>query len=605
MLSFLRFIVIVLIIFFSTVNFSFAANVPLYENVKWIKLLHYKPYFGGYKGLVNSQEFYVSENGRYSPQQEMEAEIEAFNKGDKIKCEFPARFYWLQKQGKVSGNLDDCQEYNDFIRDIKPNGITILFTNAFMSNPASLFGHTLIRIDTSRKGTQMLAHGSNFGANSGTDSGLFFAIKGLVGGYFGGYTISPYWDIINTYNNIENRDIWEYHLNLTQSEQVEFLNHLYEMKNALIRYFFLTKNCSYMILELIEAVRPQLDLTSSYQYWAIPLDTLKTIKQVDGLVDKINYRPARYTKLQTQIKSMNKAQFQAFLQGIEQQQYDMKQLSEDEQSAVLETEYQYFQYVYTAGDMELKEYRRNSFKVLRKRSNLPKTKIVLPEGEDPSLSHGSFQIALNGGIYNHKSFEQISVRPAYTALTDNNWGLIKGAGISVLESIWRYYNQSHKTVLQKFTGLRIYSLVPSDRVFSPWSYTTNMDIHREYNPRTQDEGYVGELEFGMGKTYALSDSFWLYGILNTTGQYGGFIPDNAWIGLTPEVGMFADMYKFRLHLATQKTFASHPFGNRFKFKSNITYELNKNLLLDLSYFNSHNHYGHDEHELTGGIKYFF
>ena len=85
------------------------------------------------------------------------------------------------------GDLTGCKDYQSFMNDVKPDGITVLFTNAFMSNPASLFGHTLIRIDTSRKGTQMLAHGSNFGANSGDDSGPVYAFKGLVGGYYGGY----------------------------------------------------------------------------------------------------------------------------------------------------------------------------------------------------------------------------------------------------------------------------------------------------------------------------------------------------------------------------------------------------------------------------------
>ena len=105
--------------------------------------------------------------------------------------------------------------------------ITILFTNAYMSNPASLFGHTLVRIDTARKGTQMLAHGSNFGADSGTEHGVMFALKGLFGGYLGVYSVSPYSEIINTYNNIENRDIWEYNLNLTDEEKQKFVDHLY------------------------------------------------------------------------------------------------------------------------------------------------------------------------------------------------------------------------------------------------------------------------------------------------------------------------------------------------------------------------------------------
>ena len=236
-------------------------------------MLHYKKnIWGDYVGLIASEDFYLAENGRYDPKSEMEAEIKAFNDNERSKCDFPARFNWLKEQDLVQGKLDDCEDYQNFLQDVRPDGVTVLFTNAYMSNPASLFGHTLIRIDTARKGTQMLAHGSNFGADSGMDQGASFALKGLLGFYFGKYNLSPYWTIINTYNNIENRDIWEYHLNLTHEEQNRFINHLYEMKKAAVRYFFLNKNCSYMLLELLEAVRPSLNLTKGYNVWAIPLD---------------------------------------------------------------------------------------------------------------------------------------------------------------------------------------------------------------------------------------------------------------------------------------------------------------------------------------------
>ena len=302
---------------------------------------------------------------------------------------------------------------------------------------------------------------------------------------------------------------------------------------------------------------------------------------------------------------MNTKQYNAFVKAINEHQYDMPELKEDEQPLVLETAYQYYQYQYTTENMELKEYRRNSFATLRKRSSMPEMKPLNIKGEDPSLSHSSFQIAITGGAYNHRRFEQINIRPAYTSLTDNNWGLIKGAGISVLENSWRYYNQKHKLVLNKLTGLQIYSLVPSDRIFSPWSYTTNMDIHRAYNPQKTTEGYVGEISFGMGKTYALNNYLWLYGILESTGQYGGFIPHNQWIGITPEIGLFSDIERLRLHTSMKKIFATRNFGAKLKVETDMAFEIYKNFTINLLYSNSNNEHGHDEHELSGGIKYSF
>ncbi len=599
----MRFLVLLLIGLFS--GAAMAAELPA-DNTAWLKLLHYQKTFGGYQGLIINDDFYLAATGRIDPQAEMAAEIKAFAAADNTdKCNFPARFKWLKEQGLVAGNLDNCTDYQQLLQDVQPAGITLLFTNAYMSNPASLFGHTLVRIDTKRQGTQMLAHGSNFGANSGTEQGVIFALKGLFGGYDGSYSLSPYWTVINTYNNIENRDIWEYKLNLSDAEAQKFVDHLYEMRNAKIQYFFLNKNCSYMILELLEAVRPELELAQDYQWWAIPLDTLKTVKAEPDLVGDINYRPARYTKIQAQLKAMNKAEYAAFLKGINDHDYTMDDLSTDEQAAVLETLYQYYQYQYTAQKMELKEYRKNSFAVLRRRSQMPTPTAPTLTGEDPSLSHDSFQIAVGGGTVKGQSFTEATIRPAYTALTDSHFGLIKGAGVEVLKSRWRYYHQRHKLVLQDFTGLDIVSLVPSDRVFHPISYVTNFSLKREYNPKTLREGYAGAAHFGLGQTYALGDSLWLYGLVKASGEYGGFLSGNGWVAAAPEVGVYSSFWRLHIHAAAEQNFATRVAGQRLIYKGEVALELTKNTALALEYRDEHNAKGHNRQEIMGQLRYMF
>lgn len=593
-------------VWFSLFIFIFSVSVANANDFAfsdaWLKLMHYQKKSDKYVGLVESEEFYLGENGRFNPEIELKANIEAFKKG-KFKCEFPARFNLLKKEGLVDGNLSNCLDYNNFIKDVKPDGITVLFTNAYMSNPASLFGHTLIRIDTKRKGTQMLAHGSNFGADSGIETGFTFAFKGLFGGYLGVYSVNPYWDIINTYNNIENRDIWEYNLNLSDEEKEKFVNHLYEMRKAKIRYYFLSKNCSYMILELLEAVKPELELTDNYDFWVIPLDTLKTIKKIDGLIKSVNYRPARYTKLKKQIDDLNTSQYKYFLKGIKKHNYNMH-LSEQEKAEVLEAQYQYYQYRYTANDMDLSEYRKNSFIVLRERSKLPDIKDKIYNKEDPSLSHDSFQVAIGTGVYDGKNFEQLEIRPAYTNLADNTYGLIKGAEISVLSSKWRYYNENEKFVLEEFSPIKIKSLVIANRIFNPISYATNWEIKREYNPQTMKEGYVAGLNMGVGQTYELWGNFWLYGLIKIGGQYGGFIPDNYWIGFIPEVGLYKDLGFVRFHSIIEKIWANRKFGDRLKYKTIVSWGFNNNLSLELEFNSSHNAKGNNQQEFLGSIRYY-
>lgn len=570
---------------------------------EWLKLLHYQKMSNNeYQGLVENEDFYLNENGRNNPQIEFDTAVEYFSQ-NKRKCDFPARFNLLKKYGFISGDLEDCIEYRQFIEDIQPNGITLIFTSAYMSNPASLFGHTLIRVDTKRKGSQMLAHGANFGANSGAETGVTFILKGLFGGYMGVYSINPYWDIINTYNNIENRDIWEYKLNLTHEEEIKFVNHLYELKNAQIKYFFLTKNCSYMLLELLEAVRPSLELTDNHPIWAIPLDTLKTVNSISNLIENANYRPSRYTKIKNLIDNMDNQQYQAFLKGIKDYDYSIK-LSDEKYSDVLEAQYQYFQYKYIMKDIELKEYRKNSFEVLRKRSAMPQAHERIIKGENPIHSHNSSQISLAVGSHNGKTFEEIQLRPTYTSLTDSTYGLVKGAEIEVLNSKWRYLNQSHKFLLNELSLINIKSLVESNRTFSPVSYSTYLGIKRKINLQTSKEGYVGNLNIGIGRTYNFFDYVWIYGMLKIGGEYGGFIPGNQWGGFIPELGVYKDFGKVRLHYIFENSWATRNFGNILSNKFMLSWGFGYNFSLDAFYRNSKSSEFTDE-EFSLGIKYSF
>ena len=95
-------------------------------------------------------------------------------------------------------------------------------------------------------------------ADTHEQRGVNYAFKGLFGGYQGRFSIAPYYVAVKTYGDIENRDIWEYGLNLTQEETSQMLRHVWEMRSAWFDYYFLDENCSYHLLSLLETARPGL-----------------------------------------------------------------------------------------------------------------------------------------------------------------------------------------------------------------------------------------------------------------------------------------------------------------------------------------------------------
>lgn len=576
---------------------------------QWLALGHYRPQtFGGFESTIDSEKFFLSGDGKVNPRSELEATILLFNQGkDKEKiCLFPARHKYLRKAGLVTNDFPVCEEYEQFYRDVSPAGVTLLFTNAYMNNPSSLFGHTLLRVDTSRKGTQMLAHGVNYGAFTGNENSVLFAVYGLTGGYYGGFTVKPYYDIINTYNNIENRDIWELNLDLTPEELDLFMAHIWEVGHTQTRYYFFTENCSYMLLEVLDAVRPSLKLADQFPVQAIPLDTLKAVYSRPELVKGSNYRPSRQNKIKHMYRQMTPLQKEAYVKIISDDIYDYSGLDEKDKGGVLEAAYEYVQYQYVAKNIELKEYREKSFKLLRERAQTPVkgTFTPLTSGQSPLDAHHSMRAGIGLGVRNGGAFQQISYRPAYTSLTDDSFGLLSGAEINFLNMDIRHYDRQNNYVLQNFDIVGIRSLAPVNVMFFPVSYNIQLGINREMNPDNEKEGYALNLTVGGGVSYALNDKVKVYAMLNNHLAYGGFLPHNQWAGIGAAGGIYADYGDWRFFGEAEKIWATSRFADKIKYNLEASYSLNRNWSAALSY-TYHDNHGHDLDETMASLRLHF
>ena len=586
---------------------AFAADT-LADLPEWLALGHYQKGWFGYEGTIGSDNFYVSPEGKNNPLKELEATVTLFQSDDvEKKCLFPARYMFLKKHGLVSTPFPSCAEFEQFKEDLQPAGMTLLFTDAYMNNSSSLFGHTLLRVDTARKGTQLLAHGINYGAwTQGYENSFLYAVYGLAGFYPGGYTVKPYYDIINTYNNIENRDIWEYNLNLTSEELDLFVAHIWEVGQTTTPYYFFTQNCSYMLMELFDAVRPELNLAAGFKGQTIPLDTIKAVNAREGLVKSVNYRPSRQRKIRYRIKQMNERQYDAFLDAITLDLTETQNLPEDEKADVLETAYQYVQYQYVAGDLALKDYRQKSFQLLRARNQAAAGQKFdeLKEGQNPVLSHDSMMVSLGVGVQNGDVFEQLSFRPAYHLVTDRGYGFLSGAEIDFLDVSFRHYDKHDKYVLDKLNVLQLSSFSPINAVFQAMSYRIGLDVSRQINPKSEDEGYVLNGNVGGGGTVALSDHFWFYGLSSVEAAYGGFLPNNQWLGAGLAAGMIVSFEKAALQAEVKKVFATDKIGSALKWHLTADYYFSRNQALETIFTYTQN-YGKNQNEVLVRLKQYF
>ncbi|MEK7355643.1 MAG: DUF4105 domain-containing protein, partial [Bdellovibrionota bacterium] len=292
-----------------------AHALNLADRREWLRLVHYKKGLFGWKSEADGPNFFVASDGRSNRSSELDATIRGFFSTEKrklqgekqpaqsVRCQFPARFDWLDSQLGLASAVpgETCTEWNEFRERMAVKSVTLVFSSFYVGNPSSTFGHSLVRLNKSDGADgsdhhQLLDFGVNYAAEATTDNPVLYAMFGLAGIFKGQFTSLPYYYKVREYADFQSRDVWEYDLDLTAKETEYFVAHIWELGSTSFDYFYLTENCSYHMLTLIEAAAPRVSLVDRIPYFVIPTDTVKAAFEEQDLVKKTNFRPSIHTQ---------------------------------------------------------------------------------------------------------------------------------------------------------------------------------------------------------------------------------------------------------------------------------------------------------------------
>jgi hypothetical protein len=482
----------------------------------WLSLGHYEAgKISGWRSYVSDQKFFLAADGAHHPDAELKATVDALyapaSLGEKhAQCVYPARTRWLKDQLHLTGLPDvDCSEFKQWFKDVAPHSAVMIFPAAYLNSPSSMFGHTLLRIDQAdvqRDNTALLSYAINFGAYiEGSDNSILYAWKGLMGGYPGLFALVPYQEKLSEYRSLENRDLWEYRLNLTQVETERMVEHVWELKQIKFDYFFFDENCSYRLLELLQVARPGLRLTEQFPLTAIPTDTVKAVKDA-GLVEKIDYRPSRERELLERAKPLDSDEQQWVLKVSEEQKHlqdpAFKALAKDRQALIIDAAYRLGRY--RANGLERDPARsQRSFELLRAINQNPAPDLKIQPPGLPENGHESRTWQAGIGTRGDKAFGEYGLRMAYHDLNDNAEGFPLGAQIEILQMKLRQYEGNHWQ-LQQLDLATIRSLTPRNALLQPLSWQVTGGLERVPG-KHDDETLVAHVNGGAGGTWQLRD----------------------------------------------------------------------------------------------------
>lgn len=537
-----------------------AISRKLHESRYWHVLVHYKKSAGGYKSLVDDPKFFNSPYGKKNPQAELEATIRSFfikydDESKSTVCRFIARFNWLKKElgideSKIPSSA--CRRFENIISSIRPESAALIFPSSNIKSPASMFGHTLIIVETENK-NRLLAHALNYSAITPESPGLLFAFRGLFGFYKGYFSVLPYYMKIQEYSDMEYRDIWEYKLNLTRDEVILMLMHLVELEGIYSDYYFIDENCSYSLLLLLEAARPDLNLSSDTRLWVIPSDTIKTARKFN-LINNGLYRPSRTNKIKHYSKNLSD-EFQNLAIDISlgTKKPDTILLMNIPQETKLDTvdlSIEYLKFIYAKQKIAQNDYQKKFIEITKIRSSMGESansedKIAPPV--DPANGHKSAMFSISAGIRGMRIYEQISLRPAYHSLIDPQPGFLPGSEIIFGNIEMRYYTGSATPVLERVDILDIFSIAPIDKFFRSFSWKVktgleSRDTDKKFNILS---GYANG---GAGGAINITKSIPLYIMADGDIAAGDFDKSKYMLGAGGSAGLLKSVKMWRFHI---------------------------------------------------------
>ena len=482
----------------------------------WISLGHYETAkLGGWRSYVSDKKFFLAPDGNEHPDRELAATVQALyapaSLGEQhAQCVYPARTRWLKAQLNLSDlPTPACAEYKQWFKDVSPHSAVMIFPAAYLNSPSSMFGHTLLRIDQAdvqADKTSLLSYAINFGAYiEGSDNSILYAWKGLMGGYPGLFALVPYQEKLSEYRSLENRDLWEYRLNLTQEETARMVEHVWELKQIQFDYFFFDENCSYRLLELLQVARPSLRLTEQFPLTAIPTDTVKAVKEA-GLVESIEYRPSRERELLSRAEPLSDEEQQWVLKVSADQHVlqdpTFKALSRDRQALIIDAAYRLERYRANGQERDPQRAQR-SFELLRAINKNPAPELEIPQPGLPEDGHESRTWQAGLGTRGDRAFGEYGLRMAYHDLNDNAESFPLGAQIEILQMKLRQYEGNHWQ-FQQLDLATIRSLTPRNELLQPLSWQVTGGLERVPG-KHDDETLVSHVNGGGGGTWALGD----------------------------------------------------------------------------------------------------
>ena len=422
----------------------------LAADATWLKLGRYelsRSHPSGFESAVKRPKFFLAADGRVNPVTEFEATLEALAEppaaeaDTHAQCRFPARYLWLRSKGLLNGVQPvSCPAFEGWVYGRETDSVSIVFATGYLGNPASYYGHTLLKFNAAdREASDLLDVTVNYGAIIPNGVGpLSYIYNGATGGFDAGFSHIDYYFHEHNYGETELRDLWEYQLDLTEAEVDFVVAHAWELLGHEFVYYFFRRNCAYRMAEVLEIV-DGVEIIPPQRPWTVPQAVVRlaaeSTRNGEPLVRSVRYYPSRQAMFQQKYRELDTAERRTAGKIVKSGSSDaLSALPAVSQRKTVDALLDYYQYRMPRDEARDSELSRQYRALLAKRFQLPPAAakpVPTPDSgpqDDRPPGYVSVGVA-------HDDLDDtgavLRLRPAYYDVLDASWSHVRNSELSM------------------------------------------------------------------------------------------------------------------------------------------------------------------------------
>lgn len=540
-----------------------ANKLKLYEKNEWKALLHYNDSLN-----ITDKQFILSK--MFSLQHELNATISGFydaadnyqDSNNHPQCKFPARLLFITHELNLSKQEFPeiyCQDLNTYNVKAPADKIFLTYASENVKNPSSMMGHTFLKYIGRNYEGREVSHAITFYTVINSINIFKLAYQNIASGMDGLFALQPYKQIVKQYTDKENRNVWEYQLKLSDYRKKLIYNHIWELKDIKMKYYFASYNCSTVIYYTLSLANPK--IYDDKKLWVTPLDTVKFLYKYN-LIEKSELLPSDEWLTKMIEEKLNNNEIDNIKDIVEYKRFNEISKLDFYSLKLLDA---FTNIKYKNDDITFDE--QMSFKAsINKSADNNGNNFDISKYKSPNKIPNERQIGIGYSNKDKDEFSKLSFLGASHLLNDNNSEYfgeseLKIGYLSILA------NKSN-IELEEFTLYGMKSYIPYDTLTNDLSYQFEISIKKEYD-RDLNGLDTAKIDGGFGFDLMLSHDINIFTIFNTGVGYNK--DDSVHILFNPQIGgMIYEILNMKTLLYYQPLFVNtDKIYNKYVLNHNI------------------------------------